>query len=73
MFYIREIEQDATNIIPVEVMIRLAKSFDMVALAEGVETQQQLELLKQLGCDEYQGYYKSKPLPAEQIESLLGQ
>jgi EAL domain-containing protein (putative c-di-GMP-specific phosphodiesterase class I) len=40
-------------------------------LAEGVETQQQLNFLREKGCDNYQGYIKSKPLPAAEFEQLL--
>jgi EAL domain-containing protein (putative c-di-GMP-specific phosphodiesterase class I) len=43
----------------------------MTAIGEGVETRTQLEVLTRLGCQEYQGYYFSKPLPAEQFERVL--
>lgn len=41
------------------------------ALAEGVEQQNQLDYLQQQGCDYYQGYLCSKPLPAAQFEALV--
>jgi EAL domain-containing protein (putative c-di-GMP-specific phosphodiesterase class I) len=43
----------------------------MQTVAEGVETLQQLEVLRGLGCDAAQGYYWSRPLPADQVDELL--
>jgi EAL domain-containing protein (putative c-di-GMP-specific phosphodiesterase class I) len=40
-------------------------------VAEGVETAEQVEVVKRLGCDEMQGFYFSKPLPPEQLERYL--
>jgi EAL domain-containing protein (putative c-di-GMP-specific phosphodiesterase class I) len=40
-------------------------------IAEGVETEEQLAFLSALGCDEYQGYYRSRPVPAEEFAQLL--
>ena len=45
----------------------MAHSLGLKVVAEGVETQQQLTLLDDLGCDLVQGYYFSKPLPAKQF------
>lgn len=55
----------------VKAMIFIAHSFDMSVIAEGVETEEQLALLQDLGCDEIQGYLYSKPLPAEQFTGML--
>jgi EAL domain-containing protein (putative c-di-GMP-specific phosphodiesterase class I) len=41
------------------------------ALAEGVETQEQLAFLREKGCDSYQGHIKSKPIAADQFAELL--
>ncbi|RZV35824.1 MAG: GGDEF domain-containing protein [Chromatiales bacterium] len=50
----------------VETIIELAHRFDMQVVAEGVETAEQLEMLKKLGCDTAQGFYFSEPLPQDE-------
>ncbi len=55
----------------VRTMITLAHNLGMTAIAEGVETQEQLRWLQTHHCDCVQGYFLSKPLPANQIETLL--
>lgn len=52
-------------------IIQLGKSLGMTVLAEGVETNEQFEFLKKHGCDQIQGYYFSKPLNSEAMQSLL--
>ena len=54
-----------------EAMIRLAESFEVPTIAEGVETEEQLLALKAMGCDIVQGYYFSRPLPAGEFEAFL--
>jgi diguanylate cyclase (GGDEF)-like protein len=56
----------------VSTIIGLAHAFDMTTVAEGVETQAQLDHLIHLGCDESQGYLHSKPIPKTEFEKLLG-
>ena len=55
----------------VRTIIQLAQNLGMGTIAEGVETAEQLELLKQEGCQLYQGYFFSKPLSAEDFTALL--
>ena len=55
----------------VRAIISLAHSLHLKVIAEGVETPAQLEFLKTLGCDEYQGYHFSRPLPASDFERLF--
>ena len=63
--FIRDIASDADDASIVRATIGLAHNLRLRVVAEGVETQEQLVYLRTLGCDEYQGYYKSKPLTAE--------
>lgn len=52
-------------------IISLAHYLDMTVVAEGVENETQLDFLRQRGCDEYQGYFFSRPLNAEDCTRLL--
>lgn len=52
-------------------IISMAKSLDLQILAEGVENQQQLALLKEKGCEVYQGFYFSKPIAVKDFEALM--
>ena len=54
-------------------VIRMAESLEMPVIAEGVEEEQQVEMLKSLGCDYIQGYYFSRPIPMEEYEKLIHQ
>lgn len=54
-------------------IINMARELDICVVAEGVETQQQLRLLQKLGCDEIQGFYVSRPVPADVISALMTQ
>jgi len=56
----------------VSTIIGLAHAFDMTTVAEGVETQGQLDYLIGAGCDESQGYLHSRPVPKAEFERLLG-
>lgn len=60
---------DSQNIVNMIIMLAQALSLGMVA--EGVETSEQFETLKQKGCSGYQGYWFSKPLPLAQFEALF--
>ena len=55
----------------VQAIVSLGHSLGMSVIAEGVETQEQLACIRQLGCNNYQGFLYSRPLPAEQFVALL--
>ena len=54
-----------------EAVIKMAKSLDMPVIAEGVEEEKQVKMLKRLGCDYIQGYYFAKPMPKDEYLTLL--
>ncbi|MBV8666884.1 MAG: EAL domain-containing protein, partial [Burkholderiaceae bacterium] len=53
-------------------IIAMAHGLKMAVVAEGVETDSQLSMLEQYGCDVVQGYYLGHPSPAESISLMLG-
>jgi EAL domain-containing protein (putative c-di-GMP-specific phosphodiesterase class I) len=55
----------------IQTIIQLAHGLGLTVIAEGVETESQMELLKAQGCDEIQGFLFSKPLPAHEVEKYL--
>lgn len=54
-----------------ENVLQMASNLDITVLAEGVETKEQVELLRSIGCDQVQGYYYAKPMPEEDFFELL--
>lgn len=54
-------------------IIQIAKNLDMQVLAEGVETEEQFRYLKNKKCDEIQGYYFYKPMPTDEIETIMAE
>jgi len=52
-------------------IVDLSKGLDLKVIAEGVETKEQYEILKKLGCQIIQGYYFSRPIPSGDAETLL--
>ncbi|MBO7473545.1 MAG: EAL domain-containing protein [Ruminococcus sp.] len=71
MEFIRNICDNKKHFRLVGIMIDIARILEVPVIAEGVETKEQLDLLEDLGCDIIQGYYFSKPLPAEELTALL--
>jgi EAL domain-containing protein (putative c-di-GMP-specific phosphodiesterase class I) len=56
----------------VSTIISLAHSLGLKVVAEGVETDEQLNILRLLKCDEMQGFLLSRPVPPDEIASFLG-
>ena len=69
--FIEHISHNAQDQVIVASLINLSHSLNLIVIAEGVETKEQVEFLRSLGCDRIQGYFFYKALPAEEIESLL--
>jgi diguanylate cyclase (GGDEF)-like protein/PAS domain S-box-containing protein len=62
--FVRDITTDPNDAVIVETIISMAKHLQFRVIAEGVETEAQLNFLTEKGCKEYQGYYFSRPEPA---------
>jgi diguanylate cyclase (GGDEF)-like protein len=69
--FINEIVSRPEDASIVRAIVSLAHSLRLKVVAEGVETPAQLDFLKSTGCDEYQGYHFSRPLPAAEFERLI--
>ncbi|NVN90117.1 MAG: EAL domain-containing protein [Desulfuromonadales bacterium] len=69
--FVADINKDQDDEAIISAIILLAHSLKLRVVAEGVETQHQLDFLRNLQCNEFQGYLFSRPLHAEQFETLL--
>ncbi len=70
--FVQRIGQTDDGVEIVNTILALANSLNMDVVAEGVETEQQLELLRKMHCGFAQGYHLSRPIEAEQFEALIG-
>jgi len=69
--FIRAIAEDKHTCSIVRSIIFLSKEINIKTIAEGVETKEQFEILKEMGCDYFQGYLFFKPMSGEELERLL--
>ena len=69
--FIRNIERNGKDLRLVSLVVDIARSLHLPVVAEGVETQGQLDLLRKAGCDLVQGYHFSRPLPADEFEQKI--
>ncbi len=69
--YLEEIADNNKLLAVVTNIVQLANDIDAVSVAEGIENKEQLDLLRELGCDYGQGYYWSRPIPVEDLSILL--
>jgi EAL domain-containing protein (putative c-di-GMP-specific phosphodiesterase class I) len=70
--FIADIPADRGDAAITQAIIAMAHSLELRVIAEGVETQAQYDFLLAQRCDEYQGYFFSKPVPEPQLRGLLG-
>jgi diguanylate cyclase (GGDEF)-like protein len=69
--FISDIPHDRDDCVITEAIVGMGKSLSMTVVAEGVETEKQLTFLRSRGCDEFQGHYFSKAIPADSFADLL--
>jgi len=63
-------DRAAARLVPT--VIDLARAFDLITVAEGVETRAQLSFLRRAGCNQSQGFLHAQPMPAAELEAMLG-
>lgn len=71
MKFIRNMRRDDKSLRMVKLIVDIAKFLDVPTVAEGVEDEVQVEVLKKMGCDLIQGFYFSRPVPPEEFEKLI--
>jgi diguanylate cyclase (GGDEF)-like protein len=69
--FIGSIETDETKSTLAQAIVSLAQTMDLVAVAEGVETSSQAEMLEGIGCDLAQGFYLARPMNADAVDEVL--
>ncbi|MGZ5854367.1 MAG: EAL domain-containing protein, partial [Xanthobacteraceae bacterium] len=69
--FVNDLSYDGDAIAIVRAITSLATELNITTTAEGVETQEQLDFVRELGCTEMQGYLFSRPLPARAVEQML--
>ena len=71
MKFVQNIEKSGKNREIIRVLMNLAGCLGVPTIVEGVEEQEQVDMLKSAGCDIIQGYYFSRPLPPEEFERFI--
>ncbi|NJD06885.1 MAG: EAL domain-containing protein, partial [Methylococcaceae bacterium] len=69
--FVHDVMEDTDGTAIVSAIIGMGRSLRLTTIAEGVETSAQYQRLRELGCDELQGYLISRPMPAEVCEEWL--
>jgi EAL domain-containing protein (putative c-di-GMP-specific phosphodiesterase class I) len=69
--FISAMQTERENCAIVSTIVALGKNLGLQVVAEGVETLSQLEMLRSIGCDAAQGYFFSKPVPADAVKTLV--
>ena len=69
--FVQDIPDNKDDMMITSAIISMAKSLHLKVIAEGVETEEQIAFLKERDCDMLQGYYFSRPVPADEFEKML--
>ncbi|MEI6205566.1 MAG: EAL domain-containing protein [Desulfuromonadales bacterium] len=69
--FVRDLVEHHNSLPIIHAIIGIARGFGIHLLAEGIESSFQLKILQELGCEDMQGYFFSKPLPVSEVERLL--
>ena len=69
--FIQDIPADSNDVAIVQAVVTLGHSLGLTVIAEGVETEEQAELLRKLGCDDVQGYLYSRAVDVDAMRELL--
>lgn len=69
--FISELPGNASDAAIAQAIVSMAHNLDLTVIAEGVETAEQIQFLREHGCDELQGYYFNKPMPGPEATALL--
>jgi EAL domain-containing protein (putative c-di-GMP-specific phosphodiesterase class I) len=69
--FVRDIETDSSDRAIIQTIVGMARSLDVLVVGEGVETETQAVLLRQFGCDAFQGYLFGRPMPLADFLSRL--
>ena len=70
IFFVDDKDERRTKIV-VEYVMKMAQKLGVHTLAEGIETKDHIDMLKDIGCEYVQGYYYAKPMPAHDFEQQL--
>ncbi|MCG2578401.1 EAL domain-containing protein [Dechloromonas sp. XY25] len=69
--FVRDLRTPHDSFAIIQAIVGIARNFNLHVIVEGVETEQQVAILKQLGCNEMQGYFFSRPLPSAKLMDFL--
>ena len=69
--FVKDMLEDEDDASLIKTILTISKQFNFAVIAEGVETQEHIEVLKDMGCEYYQGYVKSKAVPADEFRKLF--
>jgi EAL domain-containing protein (putative c-di-GMP-specific phosphodiesterase class I) len=69
--FVADLKLGGDRIVIVQAVVSIARALGIAVTAEGIEFEHQRDVLKALGCDEAQGFFFARPLPAEAIDGLI--